>query len=110
MKEIVSFLSKHSIIYKKFNELDLKDMGIKRKLRLFNGVDLKQYYNIVIVIDRKSRFLQKDVDVLEDIAKVNIDYSGHNFKKKIVIISNDICSKAKLKLKDNGWRVFNGSL
>jgi hypothetical protein len=110
MKEVVSFLAKHSLIYEKFNELNIKELGIKRKIRLFNGVDIKKNYTIVIIINRKSRFVQKDVEILDDILKKNIEYSEHNFKKKIVVISSDICSKAKIKLKESSWRSFNGSL
>lgn len=110
MKEVVSHLARHSLLFPKFVSLDTKEYGIKKKIKIYEGVDLNKYYNLVFVVNQKARFVNKDVETLEDIVSIIIEKQEHNYKKKILILENDLCTKAKEKLKQLQWRVFRGSL
>ena len=110
MKEIIEILMKKKIIFKKFHEIDKKRLNTRKKIKIFEGVDLKSYYYAVFLIEQKSRFLTKNADEIEEIYQKLIIIQDHNFKKKIFLHSSPICSKAKESLKDRGWRVFSASI
>ncbi len=110
MKELVEFLGKKKLLFKKLEPLDLKDYGFRQKYKLFYGIDTKSFYTIILFIEQKSRILQKNVDKYEEIVEALIIKKDHNFKKKIIIIDAPLCSKAKEKLKKLHWKVFHGSL
>jgi len=97
MKDVVEVLRKNSIICKKLNELKL---NTRKKVRAFLGVNLKDEYCFVVVVEKSSRFLQKDIATIEGLLpEINFRY-----KKKILLLKAPICSKAKEKLKD--WRIL----
>ncbi|WP_456488285.1 hypothetical protein [Caminibacter pacificus] len=97
MKELVELLRKEGIICKKLEEIKL---NTRKKIKAFLGVNIKNEYCFVVVFEKKSRFLTKDIQTLEEIMpQINFRY-----KKKILILNSPICSKAKEKLKD--WRIL----
>ncbi|NPA87234.1 hypothetical protein [Caminibacter pacificus] len=97
MKELVELLRKEGIICKKLEEIKL---NTRKKIKAFLGVNIKNEYCFIVVFEKKSRFLTKDIHTLEEIMpQINFRY-----KKKILILNSPICSKAKEKLKD--WRIL----
>jgi hypothetical protein len=95
-KEIVEILQQKNILCKELKKIDLK----KRKISLFQGVDLKDFFCCVVVWERKSKFLTKDIETLNEILpQINFRY-----KKKILLIKAQMCKKTKEKLKD--WRII----
>ena len=102
MKEITEKLLNIGLFCKEFEE---KKLNSRKKLKVYFGYSIKNEYCVVFEIDRKSRFLQKDVDELEkfilEITNVNFKY-----KKKILSLNAPLCSKAKDKLNNLGWRVI----
>ena len=99
MKEIVEILRKNNIICKKLEKIDL---NTKKKINAFLGINLKNEYCIIIEILKKSRFLKKDIESLNEVVSqfpINFRY-----KKKILILHSPICSKAKEELRE--WRIF----
>jgi len=53
-----------------------------------------------VVLEKKSRFLKKDIETLKEILP-NINF---RHKKKILILNSQICSKVKEELKE--WRIL----
>ena len=106
MKHTVDILTKHHIITKKLTLLDNKFLGIRKKVMLFNGVDLHASYLFIVVVSQKSRFLRKNVLEIEEILLQTKAKLGHNFKKKIILITAPLCSKAENELKEHGWRII----
>ena len=76
-------------------------INTKKKIKAYIGVNLKNEYCFILVVDRKSKLLSKDIkDLLEFVpSKINFRY-----KKKILITDALICKKAKEKL--SNWRVL----
>lgn len=64
----------------------------------------KEYYAIFI-IDSKSRFIRKNAEDLMILLDNLVSFQEHNFKKKELLISSPICSKAKKLLENDKWRV-----
>jgi len=97
MKEIVEILRKENIICKKFEKLNF---NTRKKINAFLGVNLKSEYCVVFEILKKSRFLNKDYEeLLKFLPEINFRY-----KKKILILNSEICSKTKEKMKD--WKII----
>jgi len=107
MKEIVKTLLTKKIILKKVEPFDLTQLGTRKKILLFDGVDTSSNYTAVFVIEKKSRFLQKDVLELEKLFEKLVEFKGHNYKKKILLFRMPMCSKAKNLLKELKWTVIN---
>ncbi len=98
-KKTVDLLQKNGIICKKLQRVEL---NTKKKINAFLGVNLKNEYCLIVEILKKSRFLRKDIQTLQGIKlafPINFRY-----KKKILILHSQICSKAKEELKE--WRII----
>ena len=100
-KELIELLRKNNIICKKLNEIKL---NTRKKVRAYLGVNLKNEYCFVLKLEKKSRFLSKDIDVLYEFLPKEINF---RYKKKILILNSPICSKAKEKIND--WKIINGA-
>ena len=97
MKNTVEILRRENIICKKFEKLNL---NTRKKISAFFGVNLKNEYCVVFEILKKSRFLNKDYEeLLKFLPEINFRY-----KKKILILNSEICSKTKEKMKD--WKII----
>jgi len=102
VKEITEKLAKIGLLCREFEEKKLKS---RKKLKVYFGYSIKNEYCIVFEIDRKSRFLQKDVDELENFI-LEVTNVKFKYKKKILILTAPLCSKAKEKLHNLGWRII----
>ena len=107
MKEILHILKDNNLIYKSLEELDKKALCTRTKIGLYKAIDLDGYFTVLFSIERKSRVLQKDVLVYEQLVQTISQSVDHNFKFKIALINAPLCSKAKALLKENGWKVLH---
>jgi len=85
---------------------EIKDVTPKtrKKIKIYIGVDMKNFYYLLVELNTKSRFLIKNAkELIEFVSTI----SEINFKnnKKILFLESPICSKAKEYLKNNGWRI-----
>lgn len=99
MKSVVEILRKNGIVCKELNRVNL---NLKKRINAYLGVNLKSEYCIVIEVLKKSRFLAKDIETLEEIvSKFPINF---RYKKKILILNAPICLKAKKELRE--WKIL----
>ena len=97
MKDILDLLIKNKIICKKLEEIKL---NTRKKIKAYLGVNTKNEYCFILVVDKKSRLLKKDIEeLLKFVPDINFRY-----KKKILITKAPICSKATEMIKE--WRVL----
>ena len=97
MKEILDLLIKNKIICKKLEEIKL---NTRKKIKAYLGINTKNEYCFILMVEKKSRLLKKDIEeLLKFVPEINFRY-----KKKILITKAPICSKAMELLKD--WRVL----
>jgi hypothetical protein len=96
-KSVIDTLSKNKIICKKLDEIKL---NTRKNIKAFLGVNTRNEYCFVIAFGKKSRFLRKDIETINEILP-DINF---RHKKKILLLNSPICSKAKEELKD--WRIL----
>jgi len=107
MKNIVEYLQTKNIIFKSFKEVAPKELGSRKKIRIYVGVDLKGYYADVMVLEKKSRILRKEANELMVLHEKLEKYIDSSIKKKYMIIKAPLCSKAKALLEENKWKVWH---
>ena len=107
MKEIVEFLQHENIVFKSLNEVSPKELGSRKKISLYVGVDLEGYYSLVLQIEKKSRILRKEAMELMGLHETLEKYIDTKIGRKYIIIKAPLCSKAKALLEEHGWRVFH---
>jgi hypothetical protein len=107
MKEIVEYLQEKHIIFKSLKSITPKELGSRKKIELYLGVDLKDYYTVVMVVEKKSRVLRKEAEELMLLHEKLEKYIDSSIKKKYMIIKAPLCSKAKAMLEEHGWKVWH---
>ena len=106
MKEIVEYLQQKKIIFKSLKEITPKEIGSRKRIGLYVGVDLKGYYALVMVLEKKSRVLRKEAQELMVLHEKIQKYIDSSINKKYILIKAPLCSHAKAMLEENGWKVF----
>lgn len=105
MRQLTEYFMNKNIIFKSIEEISPKELSSRKKIRIYSAVGVDANYYAIFIVDAKSRFIRKNAnDLLEMCAKL-VDYKKHNFKKKILLVSSPLCSKAKTFLKENDFKV-----
>ena len=107
MKKIVDYLQHKHIIFKSLIEVASKELGSRKKVDLYLGIDLKGYYGLVIKLTKKSRVLRKEAEELMLLHQKMERYKDTKITKKYLWIQAPLCSKAKVFLEENGWKVWH---
>jgi len=107
MKDIVEYLQRKQIIFKSLKVLTAKELGSRKKIDIFLGVDLKGYYADVMQLEKKSRVLRKEAEELMRLHEKLEKYIDSSIKKKYIIIKAPLCSKAKALLEEHHWKVWH---
>ena len=106
MKTIVELLQKKKLVFKSLKPIDIKELGSRKKIEIYLGVDLKSYYACIIHINKKSRILSKEAIELMQFHKRLEDYNDSKINKKYIYIQAPLCSKAKALFKEEKWMVW----
>ena len=107
MKELVEYLQEKHIIFKSLKSITPKELGSRKKIELYLGVNLKDYYAVVMLVEKKSRVLRKEAEELMLLHEKLEKYIDSTIKKKYMIIKAPLCSKAKAMLEEDGWKVWH---
>ncbi len=107
MKALVEYLNHKNIIFKSLKEIMPKELGSRKKVSLYLGIDLKGYYALVMQVEKKSRVLRKEAGDLMLLHEKLEQYIDSKVTKKYMIIKAPLCSHAKAMLEKNGWKVWN---
>jgi len=110
MKEIVNLLQEHKLIFKSLKPISIKDLGSRKKINIYLGVDLKKYYACIIHINKKSRILSKEALEIMEFHKKLEKFNDSKINKKYIYIQAPLCSKAKALFKEQKWRVWQEKL
>lgn len=106
MKELTNYFTNKDIIFKQIDSITPKEIGSRKKIGIYHATSIKKEFYSIFIIDAKSRFLRKNADDLMALNDTLSKHLDHNFKKKILLISSPLCSKAKAYLKENKWSVY----
>ena len=104
---MVEYLQKKNFVFKSLKEITPKELGSRKKIALYLGVDLKGYYAVVMEIEKKSRILRKEANELMLLHEKVEKYIDSRITKKYIIIKAPLCSKAKSLLEEQGWKVYH---
>ena len=104
---MVDYLQKKNLVFKSLKEITPKELGSRKKIALYLGVDLKGYYTVVMEIEKKSRILRKEAQELMVLHEKLEKYIDSRISKKYMIIKAPLCSKAKALLEEHGWKVWH---
>ncbi len=107
MKQIVEYLNHKNIIFKSFKEIMPKELGSRKKISLYLGIDLKGYYALVMSLEKKSRVLRKEAEDLMLLHEKVEAYIDSKVTKKYIIVKAPLCSKAKALMEEKGWKVWH---
>ena len=108
MKALVEFLNQKNIIFKSLKEITPKELGSRKKVSIYFGVELKEnYYGMVMELQKKSRVLRKEAAELMLLHEKLEQYIGSKITKKYILIKAPLCSQAKAMLEENGWKVWH---
>jgi len=107
MKTLVEYLQHKNIIFKSLKEIKPKELGSRKKIKLYVGVNLKGYYAVVLEIEKKSKIFRKEVEELLMLHEKLESYIESRIHKKYIIIKAPLCSHAKVMLEEHGWRVMH---
>jgi len=106
MKELVQKLQSKDLLFKSFKELSPKELGSGKKVHIYLAVDLKKYYTFIMTIEKKSRILKKEAQILMDLHTKLEKLKDIKITKKHIFIKAPLCSKAKALLEENKWKVW----
>ncbi|MCK4441768.1 MAG: hypothetical protein KAU90_07155 [Sulfurovaceae bacterium] len=106
MKDIVHKLQFENLLFKTLKPISVKELGSRKKIDIYLGVDLKKYYACIIHINKKSKILQKEAKELMEFHKKLEEYNDSAIKKKYIYIQSPLCSKAKALFEEEGWNVW----
>jgi len=107
MKTLVEKMGQKNVICKSLETVLPKALGSRKKVEIYVGVDLKGFYVDVMVVEKKSRVLRKEVGELMVLHEKLEKYIDSSIKKKYIIIQAPLCSKAKALLEENSWKVWH---
>jgi len=99
------FRDKKEIIFKDIEEIIPKTIGSRKKIKIFTATSIQKEYYAIFIVDSNSRFIRKNAEDLKLLLDKLIEYKEHNFKRKVLLISSPLCSKAKKILEDEKWSV-----
>ncbi len=109
MKEVIEFFLSKKLIFKKLRQIDNKKLSTRKKIEIYEGVDLHGNYAALFILTQKSRFLRKNADEIEELFERLKILQDHNFKKKLFFYDMPFCKKAKLLMKERGWRLIDAA-
>ena len=96
LKSLVEYLQKKQIIFKSLKCIAVKELGSRKKVNIYLGVDIKGYYTDVMKIEKKSRVLRKEAGELMLLHEKLERYVDKVIKKKIYHYQSTFMFKSKV--------------
>jgi len=106
LKKVVDLLCTKGVILKSLNEIDLATLNSRKKIKIFSGVTDKKYFIVIIFIQQKSRFVVKNAKEIIDLEKKLETVKNHIYKKKYIVLTSPLCSRAKSYLVEDNWKIL----
>ncbi|WP_456450684.1 hypothetical protein [Hydrogenimonas sp.] len=105
-KEVLEPLQARGLLFKRFEPFSLKEIGSRKRIAVYHGVDTENRYTLVFFIEKKSRILQKEAkEWLALKAKIEAHY-GYPIRQVVALVKAPLCSKAKALLEAEGWQIL----
>uniref|UniRef100_UPI0040485208 hypothetical protein n=1 Tax=Aliarcobacter sp. TaxID=2321116 RepID=UPI0040485208 len=105
MKELTAYYTNKNILFKEIRQINPKELGSRKKIDIYAATTIDSKFYAIFIVNSKSRFIRKNANDLMEFCELLATFLDHNFKKRELLISSPICSKAKEYLKQNDWSV-----
>ena len=105
MKKLTTYYTNKNILFKEIKQIIPKELDSRKKIDIYAGTTTDSKFYAIFILDSKSRKKKKNANDLMELCEKLSVYLDHNFKKKELLISSPLCSKAKEYLKQNDWSV-----
>lgn len=105
--ETLNLFEKRKIFLRDLKKLDSSEFTRSKTLKIFFGVDTKNFFTIVIFRFAKTKLLRKDNEILNEICQKIETKFDTVVKKRILFYSSNICKKALKDLNDSGWKCYD---
>jgi len=105
LKELTTYYTNKNILFKEIKQIFPKELDSRKKIDIYSATTIDSKFYAIFIVDSKSRFIRKNADDLMVLCEKLATFLGHNFKKRELLISSPLCSKAKEYLKQNDWSV-----
>ena len=106
MKEVVERLQKRGMLFRSFSEIPPKALGSRQRIGIFLGVDLKDFYTMVIHLSSHRPLRQKELENLKGLHLRLEQKRGGRIVKCVVLVEVAPSKKMKQRFKEEGWIVF----
>ena len=110
MKEVIERICTSKIVFSSLFAYDPKKLSLRKKINIFYGVDLQSYYHVIFEIEKKSRFILKNVDEILTLVQMMEKIDAHAYRYKHLVLKAPLCSKAKSTLLQNGWKIYHDAM
>jgi hypothetical protein len=105
LKKLTTYYTNKNILFRDVKQITPKEIGSRKKIDIYAATSVDSNFYAIFIVDSKSRFIRKSAnDLMELCEKLSI-HLDHNFKKKELLVSSPLCSKAKEYLKQNDWSI-----
>jgi hypothetical protein len=106
VKEIVEFLATKGVVCRRFEPVEPKKLGSRKRLEIYRGVGTDDYYCMVLVLRKKSRILRREAEELEELHHRLEEKMEAKIKRLYLLYDAPLCSRAAAWLTERGWRIF----
>ena len=110
MRELCDYFRLKDVLFTKVDKIDIKELGSRKKIDIYEAVDTKRYVWAIFVIRQNSRFITKNSNELQKLFEELKRFRQRDYKYKLCMISSPLCSKARTNLLHLKWKVEHGSL
>ncbi len=106
LKKVIDLLCTKGILLKSLDEIDLKILNTRKKIKIFSGVTEKKYFIVIFFIEQKSRFVVKNAKEIVELENRLEAVKNHIYKKKYIVLDSPLCSHAKDFLTKDNWKIL----
>lgn len=107
MNLLSDILVKNSLVFKKLQEIDLRSISKIKSYKIYYAIDINGFYSIIIFRNAKSRFVNRNLLIFEELFNTVLSLFDLNFTKRYFFINSQICSKSRKTLEDKGFKIYD---
>jgi hypothetical protein len=107
MKEVLTPLQSEGLLFRRFEPFSLKEIGSRKRMRVYHGVDMAGRYTLVFSVKKKSPVLEKEAREWLALKRRIEVYYGYPILQVVAMIAAPMCFKAQTLLRSEGWRLLD---
>jgi len=107
MKEIVELLARRGVLCRKLKEIEPRELASRKRIGIYLGVEVDDYYCAVFAVKKKSRILRKEAGEFLELQKRLQERLGARIRRNYLLYDAPLCSKAAAMLEEEGWRLID---